>query len=225
MSSPRPLTPKLKADLVAVSRRIHELGWVANHDGNVSVRLSGNRFLCTPTAVSKRDVDADLLIVVDAAGKVLEGRRKPFGELELHLAAYRARPDVQAVLHAHPPHATAFGLLGLELGPVAMPEIVVSLGEQIPLIPRLMPKTDALVKAVEGAAAKADAMLLGGNGALTVADELSLTLLRMELVEHYAKILTVARTLGGTVPELSSSELEPLRAARFKAFPVHAPTK
>lgn len=225
MSAPRPLTPKLKADVVAVSRRLHENGWVANHDGNVSVRLVGDRFLCTPTALSKRDVDAEQLIVVDATGKVLEGRRKPFGEFELHLAAYRARPDVAAVVHAHPPHATAFGLLGQELGPVGMPEIVVSLGERIPLVPRLMPKTDALVKAVETAASQADAMLLGGNGALTVGDELSLALLRLELVEHYAKILTVVRTLGGTVSALSAKELEPLLAARFKAFPVHAPKK
>src|SRR6185503_13598472 len=97
-------------ELVAVSRRLHANGWVANHDGNVSVKLTGNRLLITPTAISKADTDESNLLIVDLQGKVLEGRRKPFSELELHLAIYRARPEANAVLHAHPPHATAWGL-------------------------------------------------------------------------------------------------------------------
>ena len=91
------------------------MGWVANHDGNISLRLTGKRLLITPTGFSKPDVDDASLIIVDLDGKVLEGRKKPFSELELHLAAYRARPEVEVVLHAHPPCATAFGLAGLEL--------------------------------------------------------------------------------------------------------------
>lgn len=213
---PSPPLPGLRAQLVATSRRLHQMGWVANHDGNVSVRLTGDRLLITPTAVSKIDVDDSMLIIVDLKGAVLEGRRKPFSELELHLAAYRARPEVEVVLHAHPPHATAFGLTGVELGPIAMPEIAVSLGASIPTVPRLMPKTPELVKAVEGAAAKVDAMLLAGNGALTLGDSLEQALLRMELVEHYAKILSIARGLG-TVQPLASAEMTKLLEARAKA--------
>src|SRR5262249_31790970 len=141
--------PKVRAELVAVSRRLHENGWVANHDGNVSVRLNGNRLLITPTAVSKRDVDDSMLLVVDLEGKVLEGRRKPFSELELPLAMYRARPEAEAVIHAHPPCATAFGLANAELSPIAMPELVVSLGARIPTLPRAMPKEKSGVEAVE----------------------------------------------------------------------------
>ena len=213
---PQAPLPKVRAELVEVSRRLHRMGWVANHDGNVSLRLHGGRFLITPTAVSKLDVDESMLLVVDSAGKVLEGRRKPFSEFELHLACYRARPEVEVVIHAHPPHATAFGLVGLELSPVAMPEIVVSLGDRIPTVPRLMPKTPELVKAVEGAASQVDAMLLSGNGALTLGDSLELALLRMELVEHYARILSVARGLG-PVPPLPDAELKKLLEARQKA--------
>ncbi|MBE2250617.1 MAG: class II aldolase/adducin family protein [Myxococcus sp.] len=213
---PSPPLPKLRAELVAVSRRLHQMGWVANHDGNVSVRLTGERLLITPTAVSKLDVDDSMLIVVDLQGKVLEGRKKPFSELELHLAAYRARPEVDCVLHAHPPHATAFGLVGLELGPVAMPELVVSLGDSLPTVPRLMPKTPELVQAVEGAASKVDAMLLAGNGALTLGASLEQALLRMELVEHYAKIVSIAKGLG-TVQALPAGELSKLLEARAKA--------
>jgi len=208
--------PKLRADVVGTSRRLHENGWVANHDGNVSVRLKGGRFLITCTAVSKRDIDDASLLVVDAQGKVLEGRRKPFGELELHLATYRARPEAQVVIHAHPPVATAFGLVGQELSPIALPEMVVSLGERVPTLPRAMPKDPEGLKRVEAAAAEYDAFLLAGNGALTLGEDLTQALLRMELVEHYAKILMAARSLG-TVQPLEPGDVQKLLEARKKA--------
>jgi L-fuculose-phosphate aldolase len=208
--------PKLRSDVVHTSRRLHENGWVANHDGNVSVRLKGGRFLITCTAVSKRDIDDASLLVVDAQGKVLEGRRKPFGELELHLAAYRARPEAMVVLHAHPPVATAFGLVGQELSPIALPEMVVSLGERVPTLPRVMPRDPEGVKRVEAAAAEYDAFLLTGNGAITLGEELTQALLRMELVEHYAKILMAARSLG-TVQPLAPADVQKLLEARKKA--------
>lgn len=208
--------PKVRSELVAVSRRLHQMGWVANHDGNISLRLTGKRLLITPTASSKADVDDASLIIVDFEGKVLEGRKKPFSELELHLAAYRVRPEIEVVLHAHPPCATAFGLVGLELSPVAMPELVVSLGDRIPTVPRALPKTIQVVKGVEHAASQFDAMLLAANGALTLGADLSQALLRMELVEHYAKILTAARQLGQVEP-LPSEDLARLLEARKKA--------
>ena len=208
--------PKDRSELVAAARRLHQAGWVANHDGNISLRLTGKRLLITPTAYSKADVDDGSLIIVDLEGKVLEGRKKPFSELELHLAAFRARPEVEVVLHAHPPTATAFGLAGHELAPLAMPELVVSLGDRIPTLPRAMPKTPEAVKNVEAAAARYDAMLLAGNGALTLGADLSQALLRMELVEHYAKILAAARPLGGVEP-LPAGDLAKLLEARKKA--------
>ena len=208
--------PKVRAELVSVSRRLHANGWVANHDGNVSVRLTGNRLLITPTGVSKADVDDGKLLIVDLTGKVLEGRRKAFSELELHLAIYKARPEAEAVIHAHPVAATAWGLVGLELAPVAMPEIAVSLGDRIPTLPRALPKDEAALERLGAAAKLYDAMLLSGNGALTWGVNLEQALLRMELVEHFAKILTVARALG-TVPPLPPPELAKLLEARKKA--------
>jgi L-fuculose-phosphate aldolase len=206
----------LRAQIVATSKRLHAMGWVANHDGNVSVRLTGNRFLITCTAVSKADVDDASLLIVSADGSVLEGRRKAFSELDLHLAAYRARPDAQAVIHAHPPYATATGLVGQALDCPAMPEVVVSLGPKIPLAPRALPRSPEAVKSVEALCAEFDALLLQGNGALSLGDDLSQAYLRMELVEHYAKILSLARAMG-TVAPLSSGELDKLGQARTKA--------
>ena len=213
---PFPPLPKLRAEVVEVSRRLHQNGWVANHDGNVSVRLTGNRFLITPTATSKLDVDDASLIIVDDKGAVLEGRKRPFSEFELHLAAYRARPEIDVVLHAHPPVATAFGLVGQELSPIAMPEIVVSLGMRIPTLPRALPKDKAALDRLSAAASEVDALLISGNGALTLGVDLEQALLRMELVEHYAKILLAARSLG-TVPALADAELATLLEARKKA--------
>lgn len=208
--------PKVRAQVVATSRRLHENGWVANHDGNVSVRLKGERFLITPTAVSKRDVDDGMLIIVDKAGKVLEGRKKPFGELELHLAIYRARPEAEAVLHAHPPYATAMALAGAPLAPLGLPELVVSLGDKVPTLPRAMPRDPAGVERLSEAFKLYDAALLCGNGVFSMGADLEQALLRMELVEHYAKILTLARAWG-PVPALSDGEVAKLLDARRKA--------
>ncbi len=208
--------PRLRSQVVAISRRLHENGWVANHDGNASVRLNGNRLLITCSSVSKRDVEDASLLVVDMGGNVLEGRGRPFSELDLHLAAYRTRPEIDAVLHAHPPFATAFGLVEQELSPIAIPEIVVSLGDRIPTVPRFLPRDPEGVKRIEACSAGFDAILISGNGALTLGADLPQALLRMELVEHYAKILHAARALGSPAP-LSSSDVEKLLEARKKA--------
>lgn len=208
--------PRLRQQLVATSRRLHAMGWVANHDGNASVRLTGDRYLITCTAISKADVDDASLLVVSGKGEVLEGRKRPFSELDLHLAAYKARPDVQAVLHAHPPYATATGLTGQALDLPAMPEVVVSLGPTVPLALRALPRSELAVKQVGELCKEHDALLLSGNGALTLGDDLNQALLRMELVEHYAKILAVARGMG-TVRPLSPADLDVLLAARTKA--------
>src|SRR5216683_151855 len=208
--------PRLRSQVVAISRRLHENGWVANHDGNASVRLNGNRLLITCSSVSKRDVEDASLLLVDMSGNVLEGRGRPFSELDLHLAAYRSRPEIDAVLHAHPPFATAFGLVEQELSPVAIPEIVVSLGDRIPTVPRFLPRDPEGVKRIEACSARFDAILISGNGALTLGADLPQALLRMELVEHYAKILHAARALGSPAP-LSSSDVEKLLEARKKA--------
>lgn len=208
--------PKLRSEVVAFARRLHAAGWVANHDGNLSVRIKGDRLLITCTAVSKRDVDDSALLLVDMKGAVLEGRRKPFSELDLHLAVYRARPEVNAVVHAHPPVATAWGLCGVDLAPVAMPEVVVSLGDRIPTVPRFLPKDPEGARLIEVQAAEYDALLLAGNGALTLGVDLTQAFLRMELVEHYAKVLHHAREMGSIVP-LTSGELAKLLEARKKA--------
>ena len=211
------ISPMARTTLVQISRRMHAAGWVANHDGNASIKVGQDRYLVTPTATSKLEVTEASLVLVDGAGQVIEGTRKPPGELELHLAAYRARPDIGAVLHAHPPTATAFGAAGVELAPIPLPEAVVSLGS-VPSAPFALPKTPQATEGVARCAAEANQFLLQGNGAMALGPDLALCFLRMELVEHLAKVLHLARALGGAQP-LPPDVLAALQAQHRKAFP------
>ncbi|MGC4115781.1 MAG: class II aldolase/adducin family protein [Myxococcales bacterium] len=210
------LTPRLRAQAVLHSKKLHAMGWVANHDGNLSIRVSGDRLLITATGISKADIDDPALLITDLEGKVLEGRKKAFSELELHIAAYKVRDDVGAVLHAHPPYATAMGVAGASLEVCVLPEFLVSLGAGVPTAPLAVPKSPESRKAVTELSAKTNAMLLAGNGVLTLGDDLNQAYLRMELVEHYAKIVTLARQMGG-LRELAPDQVAKLLEARRKA--------
>jgi L-fuculose-phosphate aldolase len=212
------VTEPLKRDLASYARLLHAAGFVANHDGNASARLAdGRRFLATPTAVSKRLVDAHDVLTVDVEGKVLAGRKRLFSEWHLHAACYTARRDAGAVLHAHPPHATALGLAGKPLVAV-LPEMVVSLGAQVPLIERALPKSAAQDAQIKKALTDgdADALLLAGNGVVTVGVDLEQAWLRLELVEHAAKIALLAAPAGGAAP-LPADDVKKLLEARTKA--------
>jgi L-fuculose-phosphate aldolase len=212
-------TPALQQEVAHWSKRLHESGWVANHDGNVSIRaLDGLRYFCTPTATSKALVAPHDVIIVDIDGQRLSGRKRPFGEWHLHKAAYSARDDVRCVMHAHPPAATALGLAGKSFGTPALPEMVVSLGKNIPLVPYAMPKSDHQNQALGVALTEgdADAVLIAHNGVLTVGEDAEQAFLRMELVEHYARIYTQATLLGGINP-LPAGDVDKLLAARTKA--------
>jgi L-fuculose-phosphate aldolase len=206
---------RAKAELVKYSARLSERGFVANHDGNLSARVSEDRLVCTPTATAKADVDERSLVVTDASGAQLSGAKKPFGELNIHLAVYRARGDVAAVVHAHPPYATALGASGRELA-CFLPEAVVSLGTRVPLVPLAAPGA-AAVSAIEPSLAKYDAVLAQANGVWAWGVDVEQAFLRLELVEHLARIAHHALTWGGPQP-LPQDMVEKLLEARKKAF-------
>jgi len=204
-----------RTEMADYARRMHARGWVANHDGNLSVRLEPGRYLCTPTATSKADVTSELLLVVDEGGAKISGRTKPFGEIGLHLTVYRNRPDVGAVVHAHPPTATGFGAAGLGLDEPFIAEAVVSLGPSVPLVPFALPG-EAACQALAPYVAGFDAVLVAGNGVFAWGRDLEQAYLRLELVEHLARIAVTARQLGGIRP-LPSAALPSLLESRRKA--------
>jgi L-fuculose-phosphate aldolase len=206
--------------IVAAARSLHERGWVANHDGNLTLRLAPGRFLATPTATSKARVEDGSLIEVDAAGARIAGTARPFGEIGLHLLVFERRPDIHAVVHAHPPHATAIAC-GAASSPehlIERPfiaEAVVSLGAWIPRVPFALPgpaAREALAPYVE----QVDAALLGNHGVIAWGADLEQAMLRLELVEHLARIALLARAAGGVQP-LPAEAMAPLLAARARA--------
>jgi L-fuculose-phosphate aldolase len=205
---------KLRAQIADIARHLHARGWVANHDGNVTAR-DGARFLATPTATSKRLVQERDIIEVDAKGQVV-GHGRVFGEIGLHLAVYERRPDVHAVVHAHPPHATAIS--ASRGNPIERPfiaEALVSLGPRIPKLPYAQPG-DAARAALAPWCELVDAVLLGNHGVIAWGADAEIAMLRLELVEHLARIAIAAAPLGGVEP-LPESAIPPLLAARAKA--------
>jgi L-fuculose-phosphate aldolase len=205
---------KLRAQVAETSRLLHQFGWVANHDGNVTAR-DGARFAATPTATSKRLVQERDIIEVDAKGQVV-GHGKVFGEIGLHLAVYERRPDIGCVVHAHPPYATAIG--SSRGNPIERPfiaEALVSLGPVIPKIPYAQPG-EAAKAALAPWCELVDAAILGNHGVIAWGESCEQALLRMELVEHLAKIAIAAIPLGGVEP-LPESAITPLLTARTKA--------
>lgn len=206
----------LEDQIVDYSHRLHRAGWVANHDGNVTMRLAPDRFLATPTGVSKAAVCREQLIVVDGAGKVVSGSSKPFSEIELHLYVYRHRHDVRAVVHAHPPTATGFAVAGIPVMTSMMAEPVVSLGAEVPLVQYARPRSPEATLNLGKYLDDADALLLANHGAITYGPDLETAFLRMELIEHLAKIQMVARQVGG-VREIPPGDVQKMLESRTNA--------
>ena len=204
-----------RRDIVRYCHAMHAAGWVANHDGNISARVTPDRIVCSPTSFGKADVGLDDLVVLNGAGDKIGGRRSPFSEKVLHLAVFDARPGVQAVVHAHPPFATAFGVSGVAVPHPFLPEAVVSLGAEIPTVPLTAPGAPSAA-ALKPFISRCDAVLIAGNGVLTWGPTLELAYLRMELVEHLCRIAHAARALGGPKP-LPAEMVAGLVAKRAKA--------
>jgi L-fuculose-phosphate aldolase len=202
---------RLRHEVVAVCRLLYERGLVAGQDGNVSVRLGDDRLLVTPAGRAKGSLAPDDLVVTTLDGDVILGGRAS-SEIGMHLALYARRIDVAAVVHAHPPVATGFAVAGIEIDPDVLPETIFQVGD-VALVPFAMPGTDALPRSLEPFAATHDAFLLSNHGATTVGRSLGEAHLRMESLEHAARILLAARQLGSVRP-LDAESVRALRAAR-----------
>jgi L-fuculose-phosphate aldolase len=188
---------QLRLDIVEVGRRLWTRGFVASNDGNISVRLPGDRLLVTPASVSKGFMNPEMMVITDMDGRLIEGApgRKASSEILMHLVAYRHRPDVHAVVHAHPPLSTGFAVAGIPLDRAVLAEVVTTLGA-IPIADYGTPSTPELPAAVEPYVKTHDAMLLANHGALALGADLFAAYYKMETIEHFARISLVARMLG-----------------------------
>lgn len=197
--------------MCAVGKLLYDRGYVAANDGNLSMKVEPDRLLVTPSGVSKGRLTPDMLLVTDLEGNVLEGNRHPSSETKMHLAVYRGRPDVGAVVHAHPPVSTAFAVCRRGMETPYLSELVTGLGA-VPCTPSFaMLSTDQVPRSVEPYLADHCAVLLANHGALTWGEDLWEAFDRMETVEHTAKILLNAQLLGDPVA-LTQEETAELRS-------------
>src|SRR5919106_1835929 len=190
-----PTEAELRADIVEVVRRLYARGYTAANDGNISVRLDDKRLLMTPKNVGKGFMQPAMMCITDLEGRKLAGDRDPSSEMQMHLEVYRQRPDAQAVVHAHPPIATAFAVAGIPLDRAVLAEVVTTLGS-VPIADYATPSTNELPEAVRKYVKVHDGMLLANHGALTIGSDLFGAYYKMETIEHFAKISLVARLLG-----------------------------
>jgi L-fuculose-phosphate aldolase len=212
----------LRRDLVEVCRRLYERGLIVAGDGNVSCRVAGDRFLTTPSGVCKGYLKPEQLVVVDGQGRRIAGGSKPSSEFGMHAAVYRVRDDVQAVVHAHPPIATAFSVAGVSLAAPILTEVVLTLGS-IPTAPYATPGTPEVAEGLAPLVRLYDACLLDHHGAVTVGRDLFEAYYRMETLEQTAHVAYVAHGLGGARPlgpESVAALLGTRRSLGLREIPV-----
>src|SRR3979409_845599 len=177
----------LRGDIVEIGRRMYARRYTASNDGNISVRLGTDRLLMTPKSVCKGFMTPDMMCITDLEGRKLQGDRDPSSKMLMHLEVFRQRPDVQAVVHAHPPIATGFAVAGIPLNRAVLAEVLTTLG-WIPMGECATPSTSELPDAVRKYIKAHDGMLLANHGALTVGTDLLGAYYKMETIEPLAKI-------------------------------------
>lgn len=200
--------------IVEYGRMLHENGFVAATDGNLSVRLDENHLLVTPTCISKGRMRASDMVIVDMDGKRLSGKRRVSSEIGMHLLIYRLRPDIHGIVHAHPPTATGFAASGRDLNRPLVCEVVVGLGS-IPLARYGTPGTPELTDALAPLIPSHDAILMANHGVVTFGSSLESAYMKMETVEHFAKIALVTHVLGNEQP-LGENEVQKLHEVRHR---------
>ena len=202
---------EIRKHICDIGRRIYDRKMVAANDGNISVKLSDNEFLCTPTGVSKGFMTPDCVCKIDRDGSVIEAGDgfRPSSEMKMHMRVYKTRPDVGAVVHAHPIFATTFAVCHIPLSQPITAEAVMFLGT-VPIAPYGTPSTSEIPDAIEPLLKDNDQLLLANHGALTYGPDLLSAYYKMESVEFYAELLYRSRQLGTPV-ELDAESLQKIK--------------
>jgi L-fuculose-phosphate aldolase len=202
----------MMTEIIEVGRYLASRQYHAALAGNISRRVSENLLLCTRHGADKGALTGDDLVLCDLNGVKVEGKGDPTSEMNMHRMSYRLRPDVNAVIHAHPPTATGFAAASVPLDQLMLPEMVVLLGS-VALVPYATPGSEDLARQLAKFLPAHDGFLLENHGALTVGGDLRQAALRMELIEHNAQITLVVRQIGKPF-KLSEEEMENLLAIR-----------
>jgi L-fuculose-phosphate aldolase len=207
---------QLREAIVEIGRRVYANGYVAAMDGNISARLDDRRVVTTPTMICKGRMTPEALVLVDVEGnKLRPGERNPSSEFAMHREVYRLRPDVGAIVHAHPPFGTGFAVANVALDKPLLSEVILTLG-CIPLTAYGTPSTRELSESLTAYIPHHDALLLANHGAVAYGSDLESAYGKMETLEHFAKISLIAR-LVGSPQELPAAAIEKLLDVRERA--------
>jgi L-fuculose-phosphate aldolase len=190
---------KIRQQMCDIGRRIWIKGFCAGNEGNHSYRLSSTRILCTPTGISKGNLKPDDLVVVDMDGNQVSGTRKRTSEILLHLTIYKSRPEIKAVVHSHPPHATAFAVAGVDLPTCIHPEAEVFLGV-VRTAKYVTPGDTRLGDTILPFVKDTNVILLANHGTVTYDVDLEHAYYKLEILDAYARILLLAKQVGGVRP-------------------------
>ncbi|HEV3143139.1 MAG TPA: class II aldolase/adducin family protein [Gemmataceae bacterium] len=186
---------KIKEQMCEIGRRVYARGFAAANDGNITYRLNERQVFCTPTMVCKGFLKPDDICLVDYDGKQLAGKRKRTSEVMLHLAVYKTRPDVQAVVHCHPPHATAFAVAHEPIPKCILPEVEVFLGE-VPIARYETPGDQRFAATILPFVKNCNTIILANHGTVTFGPDLEKAYWNSEIIDAYCKILILAKQLG-----------------------------
>lgn len=209
MTCPEMNESALRRQICELARVLYERGHNAPGDGNLSVRLSERYLLCTPSGVHKGQLTPHQIVkLASEDGRAVDDRQHASSELKMHLALFRARPDINAIIHAHSPNAVALTVAGISMEEPVVPEVVLALGG-VPTVPYASPTTSDVPDAVLGYAARCDAFILERHGTVALAADLDTAFMHVEVVEHTAKI-TIAALAAGSAAPLAASERDKL---------------
>jgi Ribulose-5-phosphate 4-epimerase and related epimerases and aldolases len=182
-------------EIIKIGKKLYAKDFVASNEGNISIRISDNEILITPTGVSKGAMTADQILKMDPEGNLLSGFLLPSSETKMHLAIYKTRKDVCAVVHAHPVTATGFAVAGIPLDDICLPEVIINFGK-IELAAYGTPSTEQVAISVAEKIIDSDAVLLANHGAVTVGKNVSEAYYKMESLEAVCKTTLIAKMLG-----------------------------
>lgn len=212
---------ELREKICLIGQLMHRYQYIDGASGNISARLGPNRILATPSGLAKGFMTPEQLIIVNMEGERVGGSTpenahlRPTSEILMHLECYKQRPDVNGVVHAHPPTAVAMTIAGYDFGQCLIPEMVVLLGI-IPTTPYATPSGPENRDAISRLIVEHDAIMLAYHGSLTVAEDVWGAYLRLESLEHTAKILYMVQQMGGAKSAIEPEQVEKLIAIREK---------
>lgn len=208
-----------KKAIIDIGQRMYTRAFVAANDGNISIRISENELITTPTGVSKGFMKKKMLVKTDMQGNVLEGTYKPSSELKMHLRAYKENSEIKAVVHAHPPICTAYSIAGIELDTPILAEAVITLGN-VPVLAYAELGSEEVPNSIAPYCHTHNGVMLANHGVVTWADDPYSAYYKLESMEYYANIHMITGSILGRQNKLSASEVDALMEMRAK-FGIH----